>query len=192
MARERGVEPALPASRGESAAAPTLLQQVPLEALTNWRIEPRGIVEVQPSQGVSVEYVSTTSSSREVPQWSQPLMRIDGPDTITLWMRGDGADREFAVERRTESGLRGRLLYFPAILEDTPTAVVRSVKTSAEGGRFLQHEVIFQLADATGLSSTPHQPVVWVNVLALSALLLEPEETSLELRAVATLVIGIA
>jgi len=187
LAHDRDTEPGLPLGHDEPTAATASLREIPLEAMTNWRIEPRGIVEVAESRGIGVEYVTTTSASREVTQWSQPLVRIQRPDTVTLGVRGVAADREFAVERRTEIGLHGVALYFPAALADTVSSVVCRVRTSAEGGRFLHHEVVLQVADATGLSLTQAEHITWLGVRALSALLLVPEATSVELRTVATL-----
>ena len=190
LAHDRGVEPCLPAGHNDEAAAPPSLREVPLEAMTNWKIVPEGIVEVSGTEGIGVEYVTTTSGSREVTRWSQPLVRVQHPDIVTLWVRGVAPDREFAVERRTQTGLNGASLYFPAALEKTPTALLRRVTSSGEGGRFLRHEVVLQIADAARLVVTPSSNIMWLNVDALSALLLIPQATSLELRIVATLVLG--
>lgn len=123
-----------------------LLRQAPLDELASWIVDDHGIREREPHQGVSVEYVHTRSASREVVVWSQPLLRVRDEEWVRLWSRLVGGKRRFAVERRTQLGLAGRLLYFPAAFHDPGALVYRTVHTSAEGGRFLRHEVVLELA----------------------------------------------
>lgn len=128
----------------------------------------------------------TSSPSREVRVWGQPLVRVDQPDRVRLWTRTSALGREIAVVRHSQIGLAGLPLYFPAPLEGDGV-VARHVMTSAEGGRFLRHQVDLELAIAP-----PHAALTegaeWISQDALSRLIAADLATSLELRLAASLV----
>jgi oxidase EvaA len=159
------------------------LTQVPLEKLTSWVIDEWGLHERTVDQGVAVYYVRTRSTSREVGDWSQPLVRVSHDDRVRLPVRRRNGEPEFAVELRTELGLAGAELYHPAEPGEfaVPTRVIR---TSAEGGRFLRHEVVLELAE---VHAEALPGATWLNRSELARLLLQPGRTAIQLRLAATL-----
>jgi oxidase EvaA len=114
---------------------------VPLGELRNWRMLPAGIDEIDPVQGVELRYVRTRTSSREVGEWSQPLMVVDADLEVRLPVRAGSGGVECAVRRRTAPGLRGVELWYPAEPAERTLDPAPVVRASAEGGRFLRHEV---------------------------------------------------
>ncbi len=164
-------------------AGRSALAQVPLDELTSWVIDEWGLRERTADQGLAVDYVRTRSTSREVGDWSQPLVRVSHDDRVRLPMRHRNGEAEFAVERRTELGLAGEELYYPAECAESglPTRVVRA---SAEGGRFLRHEVVLELAEVQA-GALPG--ATWLNGSELARLLLQPGQTAIQLRLAATL-----
>lgn len=127
---------------------------------------------------VAVRGVHVVSESREVAQWQQPLLAVAEPLTTTLPVRGEGAGRRFAIERRTARGLQGVELWHPA--EATATEATVALRTSAEGGRFLQHEVVVGLAHRASPASAAKP--MWVDLPELIALCSRSEATAVELR----------
>lgn len=140
---------------GVAAAAPTRASiphqsgptpyDVPLAELENWELHDLGLDEIVRVHGTGLRYVSTRTDSREVSAWSQPLLTVEGDTQVTLLMHGD----RYAVVWSTRPGLRGEHLWHPAVLanSDATATTVRSVQASAEGGRFLHHEVALALAE---------------------------------------------
>lgn len=126
---------------------------------------------------VTVRAVEVVSRSREVEHWHQPLLAVAEPLTASLPVRGVGADRRFAIERRSARGLRGVTLWYPA---GTAEGSTYEVRTSAEGGRFLRHEVVVALGRDD--PATVAVDAAWVGLAELLALCARPEATSVELR----------
>jgi oxidase EvaA len=158
------------------------LAQVPLEELNNWVIDEWGLRERTADQGLAIEYVRTRSTSREVGDWSQPLVRVSHDDRVRLPVRHRDGEPEFAVERRTEFGLAGAELYYPAD-PDASALPARVIRTSAEGGRFMKHEVVLELADEDAAAPG----ATWLNRPELARLMLQPGRTAIQLRLAATL-----
>jgi oxidase EvaA len=165
----------------ERPAEPATLAQVPLDELNNWVIDEWGLRERIVDQGLAVEYARTRSTSREVGDWSQPLVRVSHEGRVRLPVRSRGGETEFAVERRTELGLAGGELYYPAESAGS-AAPTRVIRTSAEGGRFLRHEVVLELADDAAAPGA-----TWLNRPELARLVLQPGRTAIQLRLAATL-----
>jgi hypothetical protein len=135
------------------------------------------------SRGTTVAFFRTQTETREVSSWIQPLLVPAEPLEIELTFTEREGTRFFAIERRTQPGLLGTRLWFPA-----PAAggrVIRRVSTSAEGGRFWRFEIVIRLRR----SDTPeHMPedarerTRWIAAAELARLVGEPLQTSLELR----------
>jgi hypothetical protein len=64
---------------------------------------------------------------------------------ICLFFSQGPTGKIFAIEKRTQPGLQGFQLWYPAHKVDGK--IMRSVKTSAEGGRFWQFEIHIQLIE---------------------------------------------
>jgi oxidase EvaA len=183
LAHDRGLEAshdaaeALDATRRRTATEP--FEPRDLRDVAGWNA-----VTASPADGerprdaaVSVRAVEVVSESREVKHWHQPLLAVAEPLVTSLPVRGVGAGRRFAVERRTATGLLGAQLWYPA---GTAGGSTRTVRTSAEGGRFLRHEVVVALGSDTPATVT--SDATWVSLPELLALCVRPEATSVELR----------
>lgn len=166
------------------AAAP--LEQVALESMPDWVVDDVGVREREPAQGVEVRYVRTSSDSREVRAWSQPLLHVAEPLEVTLPVRFDDGVRRIGVHRAAQFGVPGRALSFPAPIAREHLALDRPVRTSAEGGRFFEHEVVLRLGRVLDGAADGHE-VDWLPEREFAELLLSPERTSVELRLAATL-----
>jgi oxidase EvaA len=150
---------------------------VPLPDLANWRVHRDGMDEIQPDQRFSVRYVTVTSDSREVASWSQPLLHVaDDLVVASTWRSVDGG-LEFAVERTTQRGLRGVLLWHP-FTGAAPRPHHANVRASAEGGRFLHHRVDL-VAGSTSPGATPE----WMPTTEAVRLAWHSRATSVEFRA---------
>jgi hypothetical protein len=170
--------PATPSASRQGAPV-----DVPLAELHNWRMHPTGIDEIDPVQGVAIRYVTTRAPSREVNEWSQPLMLVDEPLDICLPVRTTAEGTECAVQLRSAPGLRGAPLWYPAALTDPASATAKTahaVRSSAEGGRFLRHEI-----RVSSIAAADDEVVAdsrWVSLPELHGWTLADRCTSVELR----------
>jgi len=156
--------------------------EVPLRSLLNWRVTPGGIDEIVRQVGSAIRYAHVRTSSREVSEWSQPLMTVDDM-TVALPVRATPEGLIAAVERRTATGLRGARIWFPAALDHGSTeleAFRMPIRASGEGGRFLRHDIRLEIVIAAPESVGPEAE--WVAVERLLDLAMTTAATSLELR----------
>lgn len=171
--------PAAPADEPDEA-----VRQVGLHELHGWHVDEYGIRQTDGAQGVAVEFVRTSSPSREVGHWTQPLLRVAEPERVQLWTRHVEHGRQVALSRHGQVGLGGAQLYFPA--EHSGEGVVlRSVSTSAEGGRFLRHRV--DLAIMALPAGQSIDGATWIDEASLAPLLRTSETSAVELRLAASL-----
>lgn len=96
-------------------------------------------------RGVRFLFFRTETNVREVNSWIQPLLIPNGHLEICLFFSQGPTGKIFAIKKRTQPGLQGIQLWFPAHKVDGK--IMRSVKTSAEGGRFWQFEIHIQLIE---------------------------------------------
>lgn len=151
---------------------------VPLGELRNWRLLQTGLDEIDTVQGVEIRYVRSRATSREVGEWSQPLMLVDADLEVRLAVRAAPGGPECAVVRRTAPGLRGIELWYPAepAASSRPDSPV--VRASAEGGRFLRHEVRISSVQTDAVEPG----ATWVPVETARGWAAADRATSLELR----------
>lgn len=132
------------------------------------------------SRGTGIVFVRTETETREVGSWVQPLLDPQRPLVIRLPVDGSGSEYLFAVEKRTQLGLAGRELWFPASI--ATGALERRVTNSAEGGRFWRHRIDLELRRATVISASAGAGITWLTKDELAFLVAQPLHTSLELR----------
>ncbi len=148
--------------------------------------------EMVDAQGTTISFFRTNAPSREVVSWIQPLLSPAGPLVIGLTFIHQHGERRFAVERRTQPGLFGQRLWFPA--DTCPSSrVVRRLETCAEGGRFWKHRIFIELREAESpdpLALDAADPVAWMSESEVSDCVATPQCTSLELRLAWSLVQG--
>lgn len=155
---------------------------VALAELENWRMHAGGIDEIRRVQGLSVRYVTTRADSREVSEWSQPLMVVDDDLDVRLPVRPAGDGLECAVQLRSAPGLRGARLWYPAelVAPDSHPPAVPVVRASAEGGRFMRHEI--RLSAVMAGADDVVEGSQWIGLSRLHGWSLADRCTSLELR----------
>lgn len=142
---------------------------------------------------VAVRSVSTSSPSREVTVWQQPLVEVGEVVKARLpVMSGartvDGQPR-YGIRARTKLGLRGLELWYPDgdVVPEVDDGS-RVIRTSAEGGRFWRLEVDVALTTAVEPASSPG--VRWVTATELAALCSRAQCASVELRLALSLVMA--
>jgi hypothetical protein len=136
--------------------------------------------DVVDSRGVRLTFRRTDTQTREVSSWVQPLLVPAEPMRIALTHTGAGSERLFAVEKRTQPGLLGRQLWFPA--EFSSGSVMRRVANSAEGGRFWRFHIDLETQTVDAPGDRDSDKVEWLTEAELAALVAIPLRTSLELR----------
>ena len=134
---------------------------------------------VMDSRGVALAFFRTDTQTREVNSWVQPLLVPSTTMRIALPYRDSGPGKRFGVEKRTQPGLLGRRLWFPATV---PGSTTRSVATSAEGGRFWRYRIDIGLQRVGTPSGRTSANVEWLTETEVADLVAAPLQTSLELR----------
>lgn len=135
------------------------------------------------ARGLHVAFFRTETSTREVRSWIQPLLVPRDPMRIRLSSICTASGVKYAVERRTQPGLLGRQLWFPA--ETRAGRVARTVHTSAEGGRFYRLPIEIELREIDAVDATDPRTasgIRWMSAGEIAALVAQPLQTSLELR----------
>ncbi len=133
--------------------------------------------------GTSIAFYKTQTPNREVQSWVQPFIVTSEDLMIKLTVVHTSGGILFALEKRTQPGLLGQNLWFPSNL--TGGQLIREVSTSAEGGRFWRHQIHIQILEiplASKCKSTGPGYVVWVTESELKDIILNPTQSSLELR----------
>lgn len=171
---------------------------VPITELSKWKLCDEGIIDVSNS-GVSVSLYRTICTNREVSTWVQPLMKGSSQGLVALLMRNTWDDVEFLVSLQAEFGISGEQTVLPSSVIypgespartsfDYQGVVVSEFIQSDEGGRFIQHESVYQLILITGeVEIGGHQ--FWVSAHTLKKLLSTSNFVSFQLRCIASLVI---
>lgn len=139
----------------------------------------------------STVFVRFSSTSREVVEWSQPLLAIGDDKIIKLWVDTNLDEPRFAVSRATQLGLQGIEQWFAATVNRSSQTAddsrIREVNTSAEGGRFYRHGVTLGLHRWNG--ETFDEPFEWWTRDELLTASVASMSLSLELRMMASLII---
>lgn len=95
------------------------------------------------SKGLRIGFFKTTSSTREVKTWTQPLLIVPEIKKIALFFSRTASGLMVAVNRETRIGLLGKMIQFPAYLNGGK--LVKQIQTSAEGGRFWKYGIQIEL-----------------------------------------------
>lgn len=139
-----------------------------------------GVVDCR---GTGVSFFKIETETREVISWVQPLLVPKSDLRISLAFAKSSSGRMYAIEKRTQPGLLGHQLWFPA--NKGNGNIARTVKTSAEGGRFWRYQIEVELIEV----ENPCDATVnaggsecWVSEQSLSLLVTKSLQTSLELR----------
>lgn len=127
-----------------------------------------------------IVFCKVTTQTREVKSWIQPLISPSKPITIGLTFMESDKQKLYAVQQKSNPGLLGKNLWFPANITHY-TKPYRQVSTCAEGGRFWQYLITIQLFKLTHYN-TNESNCIWLSAEDLLSIVLNPCESSLELR----------
>lgn len=173
-------------------------QLVPLDRLTQWKINSEGIVPVD-NQPTSVHMYHFSCTNREVAAWSQPLFIVTGRGLIQLVYRKTTNDFEFLVTLGKEAGISTPFAFYPSRMSlpeehhppflDTPGLVIRELIQCDEGGRFFQNDNLYQLVLVDDLEPIENQN--WISRAQLKHLLQASNHCSFQLRCAASLAIDL-
>lgn len=170
----------------------------PVTGLKNWKLLDEGIVDISNS-GISVGFYQISCTNREVNTWVQPLMKSHSQGLVALLMRNHGDEVEFLVSLDLEYGISGKQIVLPSYviypgedLANKPAWITGSILSefvqSDEGGRFYQHESVYQLIQTPGNFTLENQQH-WISIHTLKCLLKTSNMVSFQLRCIASLVI---
>jgi oxidase EvaA len=134
-------------------------------------------------RGVAISYYRSITENREISCWIQPLLTPPGRMHICLTTKNDAATTLYAIQLRTQIGLTGRLLWFPASVAETTPYI--KITTCAEGGRFWQYPIDIELRKLGAKShtdDTENKSTKWVTEAELMQIAHTTLASSLELR----------
>ncbi|MCE2821493.1 MAG: NDP-hexose 2,3-dehydratase family protein [Saprospiraceae bacterium] len=166
----------------------------PLDKLTGWEIAEGGIIPKH-NQPVSVQFYRTTCLTREVGSWVQPLMVAPGRGAVSLFFRETPSGKEYLLSILSEEGISGGALIGPTIQQyqedrqkSLPGETIISFEQSDEGGRFIHHTSVFSIVRVEN-DYPAAENQFWVSDLLLKKLISLSNITSIQLRAVCSLLI---
>lgn len=166
----------------------------PLDKLIGWEVAEGGIIPKH-NQPVSVQFYRTTCLTREVGSWVQPLMVAPGRGAVSLFFRETPSGKEYLLSILSEEGISGGALIGPTIQqyqEDHPKSlpgkIIISFEQSDEGGRFMHHTSVFSIVRVEN-DYPAAENQFWVSASLLKKLISLSNMTSIQLRAVCSLLI---
>ncbi|OOZ40353.1 hypothetical protein BOW52_06025 [Solemya elarraichensis gill symbiont] len=183
-----------------------------LEQLENWQFSDEKWSDVNSDQGFSVEMFHVEAPGREVEQWQQPLINSHSQGRFVLVCRIRDGLLELLLDVHNEAGLATGSAVFPSFLrypgenadeheerfddylDSEAGQLILSTTESEEGGRFYRdinsYEII--LIDGTqefdGIDSSSYY---WTRVSELKKLLNLSNCCSIQLRCIASLLLGL-
>lgn len=164
------------------------ISPVPLNQLTEWKIDEFGIYCKKPAD-FSVHYYDIEISGREVQHWIQPLFKASGIATFALIMKNIEGMKKFLVHLKPEIGTFDKIELGPSVQWEpthtealdnpvdkclrsnlrTKKGIALDVLLSEEGGRFYheQNRNILLTLDDDELEKLPDD-YLWVNLSTLN------------------------
>jgi oxidase EvaA len=173
-------------------------QFIPIGELNNWELSDNGVDDVSNS-GVSVSLYRISCTNREVRTWVQPLMRAADLGVVRLLVRNQGERSEFLLSLKEESGVSNGQTILPSYVlypggksTQKPLLVEGQILAeflqSDEGGRFIEHENLYQLVQTKGEFPVEDYQY-WVSAHTLKKLLSTSNMVSFQLRCIASLIV---
>ena len=172
---------------------------IALDQLTGWEIRENGIADVSDS-GIWIDMFHVSCLSREVQEWSQPLLNCSNQGLVILLVRRSDDQYDFLVSTEFEFGISGQQTVLPSYViypGDDPDNISKLFETqtliaemtqSEEGGRFYKNESLYRVfLVAHNMDIKPHQR--WVTAEVVKSILKSSNRASLQLRCIASLVL---
>jgi oxidase EvaA len=176
---------------------------IALDQLNGWEIQDNGIADVSGS-GIWVDMFQVSCFSREVQEWSQPLLSCSNRGLVVLLVRKIDDEYEYLVSFESEFGISGQRTVLPSFViypgdnpenisqlfeNETPLA---EMAQSEEGGRFYNNESIYRvilIEDSSRMNIGSGQR--WVKAETLKSILSSSNSASLQLRCIASLILDL-
>ncbi len=171
----------------------------PLEQLKQWKKDKYGISSLN-GTGVSLNMYRTTSYSREVARWEQPLMEAHTLGWVLLLRRVKNGKVDYLLSIVNEMGIDGQVIIgptytlYPGEKLGTKPEVFAQGETyveflhSEEGGRFIKHESHYRIA-TVNFDIELHKDQYWVSSALLKKLLSTSNMISIQLRVICSALI---
>jgi oxidase EvaA len=176
---------------------------VALEDLSNWNATEWGWSERSRDRGYEIAFYETTARHREVSRWVQPLVNSLDAGEVILACRERNGVLEMLVRVATETGLATGAAVLPTFvrypgeskqppnwLVAPPSSTWIETIESDEGGRFYIDTSRYALVRVDDASIPDDFVGAWVTVSELKALLLTSNTCTIQLRGVASLLLG--
>ncbi len=174
---------------------------IALDQLSGWELQDYGVADVSDS-GIWVDMFHVSCFTREVEEWSQPLLSCANQGLVVLFVRIIDGRYEFLVSLESEFGISGEQAVLPSLViypGDNPESlcglstsgtVIAEMKQTEEGGRFYANESIYRVILSTDeFELEPHQR--WITPEALKSILKSSSRASIQLRCIASLVLNL-
>jgi oxidase EvaA len=178
---------------------------VALETLENWRISQGGLTEKHRRQGFDIELFEVEAQGREVSKWVQPMVVTATWGHAVLLCRLGAVGLEVLVRVESETGLQTgsallpTYLQYPGCTTDSDTVdiewetlpLIAGTLESDEGGRFYHNLSRYELRwcqEQNPLDNSADH--AWIRISELKALLLQSNCCSIQLRGLASMLIG--
>lgn len=183
----------------ESQLGKSIWELVPLEQLKGWEIRDEGIVDISNS-GVSVEMYKVACRTREVSNWSQPLMSASNMGLVMLLFRKVHNSFECLITIENEPGVSGHVTILPSLvryagngigtvnLDQVNGVEIARIIQSEEGGRFYKNESLYRVVlidNEIEIESNQR----WISVGHLKVVLKSSNKASFQLRCISSLLL---
>ncbi|MFF5187983.1 NDP-hexose 2,3-dehydratase family protein [Streptomyces sp. NPDC000345] len=171
---------------GRKAATLVRRRRVPLAGLPGWHRTADAIAHEQ-GRYFSIVAADVRADSREVPAWTQPLLRPAGEGLVAFLVRERAGETQVLVQARAEAGSLDLLELAPTV-QCTPTNYTRpprfldevlaagparirfDTRLSDEGGRFHHAVQRFLLVEAADGPDEPGEGFRWTGLGELTGL----------------------
>ena len=172
-----------------------------LDQLTGWEVQEYGVAAVSDA-GIWVDMVHVSCFSREVREWSQPLLSCSSQGLVVLLVRRVNDQYEFLLSMESEFGISGGRTVLPSYViypgadaenigrtfeNDT---LLAEMTQSEEGGRFFQNESLYRVFMVAGDNDIEPQQR-WVSAEILKSILKSSNRASLQLRCIVSLILDL-
>ncbi len=164
---------------------------IPLDKLLKWQINGANLIDLS-TQRVAASLFRVKAATREISNWTQPLLTIQGKGLCLLYRRCINGQVEFLISVIEESGIDNGVILSPSVMlypgENTDGVtklgeVYRTFEHSEEGGRFLHYESIFEVRNVE--PDMPHdEHQFWVSALELKNLFKHSNMVCIQLRVI--------
>lgn len=175
-----------------SVLGPRRWQLTELEDLQGWELTDKGVAD-RCDSGVWVDMFRVSCGTREVSEWSQPLMCAANRGLVALVVREVNGRCEFLISDETEFGISGQHTLLPSFVSYPGEnhdqlerfkhggEVMAEILQSEEGGRFYRNESLYRLIMAgEDIQLRPNHR--WVGADTLKRILNSSCKASIQLR----------